>query len=42
LVLRSTFEINRSDFDLQRGQMTDNVAETISLSLSIAGAAPRA
>jgi polyisoprenoid-binding protein YceI len=42
LVLRSTFEINRSDFDLQRGQMTDNVAETISLSLRIAGAAPRA
>jgi polyisoprenoid-binding protein YceI len=41
LVLRSTFEINRSDFGIQRGQMADNVAETISLSLSIAGASLR-
>ena len=42
LVLRSTFEVNRSDFGIKPGQMNDNVAETISLSLSIAGAAPRA
>ena len=40
LVLRASFLINRSDFDLQAGQMTDKVAETIQLSLSIAGAAP--
>ena len=41
LVLRATFEINRSDFDIKAGQMTDKVAETISLSLSIAGASLR-
>lgn len=41
LVLRANFQINRSDFDIQPGQMTDKVAETINLSLSIAGAAPR-
>jgi polyisoprenoid-binding protein YceI len=42
LVLRANFEINRSDYDLMPGQVTDKVAETIHLSLSIAGAAPRA
>ncbi len=41
LVLRAQFEINRSDFGIQPGQNTDKVAETIHLSLSIAGAAPR-
>lgn len=41
LVLRTDFEINRSDFGIKAGQMTDKVAETIRLSLSIAGAAPR-
>lgn len=41
LVLRANFEINRSDYAIQPGQMTDKVAETIHLSLSIAGAAPR-
>ena len=41
IVLRSTFQINRSDFDIKPGEMTDNVAETISLSLSIAGASLR-
>lgn len=41
LVVRSEFEINRSDFDIQPGTMTDNVAETITLSLSIAGVALR-
>ncbi|MBL9205965.1 MAG: YceI family protein, partial [Opitutaceae bacterium] len=41
LVLRADFEVNRSDFGLQPGQMTDKVAETIRLSLSIAGAAAR-
>ncbi len=42
LVLRANFEINRSDFGIKPGQATDKVAETIQLSLSIAGAAPRA
>lgn len=42
LVLRANFTINRSDYGIQAGQMTDKVAETIHLSLSIAGAAPRA
>ena len=41
IVLRSTFQINRSDFNIKPGEMTDKVAETISLSLSIAGAALR-
>jgi polyisoprenoid-binding protein YceI len=41
LVLRTNFEINRSDFGIKAGQMTDKVAESIQLSLSIAGAAPR-
>lgn len=40
LVLRASFQIKRSDFDLQPGQMTDKVAETINLSFSIAGASP--
>lgn len=42
LVLRTSFQINRSDFGIKAGEMTDKVAETITLSLSIAGAAPRA
>jgi polyisoprenoid-binding protein YceI len=41
LVLRTTFQINRSDFGIKAGEMTDKVADTINLSLSIAGAAPR-
>lgn len=40
LVMRAVFSINRSEFALQAGQMTDKVAENIELSLSIAGAAP--
>jgi polyisoprenoid-binding protein YceI len=39
LVLRANFTINRSDFGIQAGEMTDKVAETITLSLSIAGSA---
>jgi len=42
LVLRTNFVINRSDFGIKDGQVTDKVAETIELSLSIAGASPRA
>lgn len=41
LVLRAAFTINRSDFGIKPGEMTDKVAESIALSLSIAGAAPR-
>jgi polyisoprenoid-binding protein YceI len=41
LVLRANFSINRSDYGIQAGEMTDKVAETINLSLSVAGAAPR-
>lgn len=41
VVLRATFQINRSDFNIKPSEMTDKVAETISLSLSIAGAALR-
>ncbi|MDF3059150.1 MAG: hypothetical protein K0R17_3365 [Rariglobus sp.] len=41
LVLRATFEINRSEFNIMPGQATDKVAENIVLSLAIAGAAPR-
>ncbi|MFM9090827.1 MAG: YceI family protein, partial [Verrucomicrobiota bacterium] len=42
LVLRANFTINRADFGIQPGKNTDKVAETIQLSLSIAGAAPNA
>ncbi len=41
LVLRANFSINRADFSIQAGKNTDKVAETIQLSLSIAGAAPK-
>lgn len=42
LVLRADFEVNRSDFGIQAGEMTDRVAETIEISLALAGAAPKA
>lgn len=42
LVLRANFEINRSDYGIKPGQVSDKVAETIQLSLSIAGASPGA
>lgn len=42
LVVRANFTINRSDYGINPGQMGDKVAETISLSLSLAGAAPKA
>lgn len=40
LVLRSTFQINRSDFGIMAGQVTDKVSESIELTLSIAGSCP--
>ena len=39
LVIRASFVINREDFNIQKGQFLDKVANTIDLSLSIAGAA---
>lgn len=41
LVVRADFVINRSDFGIKPGQMTDKVAEEIHLKLSIAGASPQ-
>jgi polyisoprenoid-binding protein YceI len=39
LVLRANFNINREDFNIQKGQYEDKVSPTINLTLSIAGAA---
>lgn len=39
LVIRANFVINRENFNIQKGQFQDKVANTIELSLSIAGAA---
>jgi len=41
LVIRANFEINREDFNIQKGQYEDKVAPTIELSLAIAGACPQ-
>jgi polyisoprenoid-binding protein YceI len=41
LVVRSTFSINRSDFGIRAGQATDRVAESIQLTLSVAGGATK-
>lgn len=41
LVIRTRFEINRSEFNIQPGQNTDKVAEVIELVLSVAGASPK-
>lgn len=41
LVVRASFSIKRSDFGIMPGQMEEKVSNTIELSLSIAGAAPR-
>lgn len=41
LVIRSTFTIKRSDFNIQPGKNEDKVSNEIELSLSIAGAAPQ-
>lgn len=42
LVVRADFAIQRSDFGIKPGQMTDKVSEEIRLRLSIAGASPTA
>ena len=41
LVIRSNFSIKRSDFGIMPGQMEEKVSDSIELTLSIAGAAPR-
>jgi polyisoprenoid-binding protein YceI len=41
LVVRTNFEIKRSDFKINAGQNNDKVSEEINLSLSIAGASPK-
>jgi polyisoprenoid-binding protein YceI len=38
LVIRANFNINREDFDIQKGKFEDKVANEIDLTLSIAGA----
>ena len=41
LVVRTTFQINRSEFNIKPGQNLDKVSDTIEITLSIAGAAPK-
>jgi len=41
LVIRADFTIKRSDFGLMPGQFEEKVSDTIELTLSIAGAAPK-
>jgi polyisoprenoid-binding protein YceI len=41
LVVRTTFEIKRSEFKINPGQGDDKVSDEINLSLSIAGASPK-
>jgi polyisoprenoid-binding protein YceI len=39
LVIRANFNLNREEFDIQKGNYEDKVSPTINLTLSIAGAA---
>jgi polyisoprenoid-binding protein YceI len=41
LVIRASFTIKRSDFNLMPGQLEDKVSNEIALTLSIAGASPK-
>jgi polyisoprenoid-binding protein YceI len=41
IVIRTNFQINRSDFGIKAGENLDKVSETIDISLSIAGSAPK-
>ncbi len=41
LVIRASFAIKRSDFNIMPGQFEDKVAENIEIQLSIAGASPK-
>ena len=41
LVIRANFNINRGDYNIQKGQFEDKVSDEIDLTLSIAGAAAK-
>jgi polyisoprenoid-binding protein YceI len=41
LVVRASFSLKRSDFNIMPGQMEEKVSDTIELTLSIAGASPK-
>jgi polyisoprenoid-binding protein YceI len=41
LVIRANFSVNREDFNIQKGQYEDKVANEIDLTLSIAGASAK-
>jgi polyisoprenoid-binding protein YceI len=41
LVIRTNFQINRGDFGIKAGENLDKVSDTIDISLSIAGSAPK-
>lgn len=41
LVIRSEFTVNRGDFNIQKGQSEDKVANEIKITLAVAGAAPK-
>ena len=41
LVVRSNFEIKRSDYGINANQLEDKVSDTVNLRLSLAGAAPK-
>ena len=40
LVLRSKFSVKRDDFNIQKGQNLEKVANEIEISVNLAGAAP--
>ena len=41
LVVRTTFNFSRSEFDIKPGESLDKVSDTVTISLAIAGAAPK-
>jgi hypothetical protein len=41
LVVRASFNMQRGELNIRAGQAEDEVSDTIELTLSIAGAAPR-
>ena len=41
LILRSKFIVKRSDFNIQKGQNLEKVANDIEISLNLAGSAPK-
>ena len=40
LIIRSEFSVKRDDFNIRKGENLEKVANEISISLNIAGAAP--